>query len=121
MTGPFKVNGVPLKRVNQAYVQATSTRVDLAGVDVAKVEDDRFVRPKVARAKKTEANFFAAAPELSPAEKEAAQKRRAENTALQTAVDKALLNNIKKTPLLKKYLSSRFTIGNTTRVHDRVF
>ena len=63
VTGPFKVNGVPLKRVNQAYVQPTSTRVELKGVDVAKVDDARFVRPVVKRTKKSESNFFAGAPE----------------------------------------------------------
>lgn len=34
VTGPYKINGVPLKRVNQAYVIATSTRVDLGDCDV---------------------------------------------------------------------------------------
>lgn len=34
VTGPFKVNGVPLKRVNQAYVIATSTRLDLCELEV---------------------------------------------------------------------------------------
>ena len=34
VTGPFKVNGVPLRRVNQAYVIATSTKVDVTGVQV---------------------------------------------------------------------------------------
>lgn len=34
VTGPYKVNGVPLRRVNQAYVIATSTKVDLEGFEV---------------------------------------------------------------------------------------
>lgn len=34
VTGPYKINGVPLRRVNQAYVIATSTRLDLEGYKV---------------------------------------------------------------------------------------
>lgn len=34
VTGPYKVNGVPLRRVNQAYVIATSTKVDLGDFQV---------------------------------------------------------------------------------------
>lgn len=34
VTGPYKVNGVPLRRVNQAYVITTSTKVELSDLKV---------------------------------------------------------------------------------------
>jgi large subunit ribosomal protein L6e len=34
VTGPYKVNGVPLRRVNQAYVIATSTKIELGDFKV---------------------------------------------------------------------------------------
>lgn len=37
VTGPFKVNGVPLRRVNQAYVIATSTKVELGDFKVTQI------------------------------------------------------------------------------------
>lgn len=37
ITGPFKVNGVPLRRVNQAYVISTSTKLDLSEFKVRPV------------------------------------------------------------------------------------
>src|SRR4051794_27709291 len=39
VTGPFKVNGVPLRRVNARYVIATSLKVDLSGVPEAKINE----------------------------------------------------------------------------------
>jgi large subunit ribosomal protein L6e len=42
VTGPYAVNGVPLKRVNPAYVISTSTRVSLDGVNTN--VDDAFFR-----------------------------------------------------------------------------
>ncbi|KAF9619954.1 hypothetical protein IFM89_010570 [Coptis chinensis] len=46
--GPFKFNGVPLRCVNQSYVIATSTKVDITGLDVAKF-DDKYFAKEVAR------------------------------------------------------------------------
>jgi large subunit ribosomal protein L6e len=76
VSGPFKVNGVPARRVNQAYVIATSTKVDLpANLDLSRFTDAFFKaaskdeKKKGAKADKGE-ELFAAAPaeacELAP-------------------------------------------------------
>ena len=57
VTGPYKINGVPLRRVNQAYTITTSAKVDIKGADVSKIEDDFFKRDK--KAAKGEEKFFA--------------------------------------------------------------
>ena len=44
VSGPYKINGVPLRRVNQAYVIATSTKVDVSGVDVSEVVDTNLYK-----------------------------------------------------------------------------
>lgn len=49
VTGPFKLNGVPLRRVNQAYVIATSAKVDVSGVDCSGVTDAHFKPDKKVR------------------------------------------------------------------------
>jgi large subunit ribosomal protein L6e len=43
VTGPYAINGVPLKRVNPAYVISTSTRVPLDGV-AANIDETHFKR-----------------------------------------------------------------------------
>jgi len=39
VTGPFKINGVPLRRVNARYVIATSLKIDLDGLDSATIDN----------------------------------------------------------------------------------
>lgn len=58
VTGPFKLNGVPLRRVNQAYVIATSTKVDIAGVNIDKIDDKYFAKQAEKKQKKGEGEFF---------------------------------------------------------------
>ena len=45
VTGPYAINGVPLRRVNPAYVIATATKVSLDGVK-ANVDDAFFKKAK---------------------------------------------------------------------------
>lgn len=107
VTGPYKVNGVPLRRINQAYVQPTSTTVSLTGVDASKIEDEYFARQKTGPAKKgDESAFFKGEAELSEAAKKAIQEKR----TTQAKFDSALLENVKKVEHLKSYLSKRFSL-----------
>lgn len=107
VTGPFKVNGVPLRRVNQAYVLATSTKVDLTGVAVpAKLDDAYFAKPKADKKVKSEAEFF----EKTEAGAKPKKTVAAERVADQKEIDKALVAAIKKTALLKEYLQAPFTL-----------
>merc|ERR1719224_147687 len=65
VTGPYAVNGIPMRRVNQAYCIATSTTVDIKGVDAKKFDDAYFGKAKVsksAKKKKNEEDFMAEAP-----------------------------------------------------------
>lgn len=61
VTGPYKVNGVPMRRVNARYVIATSTSVDLSGVDEAVLkkasEEGYFTKDKASK-KAGEDAFF---------------------------------------------------------------
>ncbi|CCD24628.1 60S ribosomal protein eL6 NDAI_0D03140 [Naumovozyma dairenensis CBS 421] len=108
VSGPFKVNGVPLRRVNARYVIATSTNVSVEGVNVEKFNVEYFTKEKLSKKEKKEANLF---PEQQNREVSAT---RVED---QKSVDKALLAEIKKTPLLKQYLASSFSLKNGDKPH----
>lgn len=64
VTGPYKVNGVPLKRVNQTYTLTTSTKVDIKGADVSKIDDALFKKEKSAK-KAGESKFFSEGSKVS--------------------------------------------------------
>ncbi|SCV99366.1 LAFE_0A01596g1_1 [Lachancea fermentati] len=109
VSGPFKVNGVPLRRVNARYVIATSTRIGLEGVNVEKFNVAYFAREKLTRKQKAESNFFG--------EEQAKKEVQAQRVEDQKVVDKALLAEIKKTPLLKQYLAASFSLKNGDKPH----
>ncbi|CZR60915.1 probable ribosomal protein L6.e.B, cytosolic [Phialocephala subalpina] len=118
VTGPFKINGVPLRRVNARYVIATSHKVDLAGVDSKKVEEvggEKYFAAEKGEKKKGEDAFF------KQGEKAEKKKPSSSRAADQKAVDKALLATIKKEPYLISYLASTFSLRKGDRPHEMVW
>ena len=112
VTGPYEVNGVPLRRVNQAYVIATSTKVDASKVKADKFADAYFGKAKVAKSqkkKKKEEDFFAEGAEKT--------ELSAERKADQAAVDGAL----KCDDMMKKYLKARFSLSKGDKPHKMIF
>ena len=119
VTGPYAVNGVPLKRVNPAFVLATSTQVSLAGVNV-NVDDAWFKRQRTWTQSQLK---NASEARLKRVEQSKQAETQWKETAKQTqkTVDAQLLENIKKVEHLKGYLGTRFTLYNNSKPHELNF
>ncbi len=119
VSGPYAINGVPLRRVNPAYVIATSTKVSLEGVNVN--VDDTFFKS----ARRYTKNELKNASEHRLKKVEAGNQQnsqwRSELKNVQKTVDSKLLENIKKVEHLRGYLGTRFTLTNSSRPHDLKF
>lgn len=113
VTGPFKVNGVPIRRVNQVYVIATSTKIDISTVDASKFTDKYFEK-EVVKKKKTESEFF-------DAEKEDKNTLPSEKKEDQKVLDAVVLEVVGSVPDLKQYLASRFSLRSGMKPHELVF
>lgn len=108
VSGPYLVNGVPLRRVNQSMVIATSTKLDVSGVDASSVTDEMFKATKKTPIK-TADEFFAA--------RKTAVAFPAERKALQDRIDAG----IKFSPEQRLYLKARFALSNGQRPHEMRF
>ncbi|KAL0483079.1 ribosomal protein L6 [Acrasis kona] len=116
VTGPYKVNGVPLRRVDQRYVIATSTKVDVSSVQIPEqVTDKLWAKDKksVKDVKKDdEKKFF---------EKKQQNPLPAEFVQYQQTVDEALIKVIGGTEYLKEFLGTRFSLSNGQYPHEMKF
>jgi large subunit ribosomal protein L6e len=115
VTGPSKLNGVSLRRVNQIYVIATSTKLDLSSANFNDLDDKFFKRVRATK-KNAEKDIFDSKkekPQLSVERLEAQKK-----------VDAAVLNAVKANAdsrLLRRYLKSRFQLWNGVLPHKLQF
>lgn len=113
VTGPYSVNNIPLRRVDQRYVIATSTSIDVSGVDVSKIDDAYFKRQKGSNVSV-----------VMETDEGAGEKKSAlteEKIANQKAVDAVLLPVIEKEPFLASYLKSKFTLSKGQYPHEMKF
>ena len=117
VTGPYKINGVPIKRVNQAYVIPTSTKVELGGLKLDKIDDKFFARAKVSKTGVGKATVFTSRTQLSADEKKKIDAKKVS----QKEVDEGIVAAINKVEHLKAYLKSRFTLRNGAKVHELQF
>jgi len=119
VTGPFKINGVPIRRVNARYVISTSTKVDVSGLDQKTVDKiaspEYFAREKKSRKQKGEEAFL---KQSDKQEKKAPASQRASD---QKSIDKPLLSAIKKEEFLASYLKSSFSLRSGQKPHEMSF
>jgi len=116
VTGPFKINGIPLRRVNQAYVIATSTKIDITNVKIdEKINDAYFAKAAVKGSRSAEEEFFS---EGKPKEKDPLPESKLSD---QKEIDRAILESIKKQEHLAKYLKATWGLSKGQFPHQMKF
>eukprot|EP00931_Biecheleriopsis_adriatica_P042822 TRINITY_DN2442_c1_g1_i7.p2 TRINITY_DN2442_c1_g1~~TRINITY_DN2442_c1_g1_i7.p2 ORF type:complete len:182 (+),score=74.90 TRINITY_DN2442_c1_g1_i7:83-628(+) len=112
VTGPYAINGVPLRRVNQRYCIATSTKVDLKGADYKSVDDKYFARTAdKKKAGKSEEGFFSA----DKAKSEMSQEKKDGQKKMEESIVKGLAAD------MKSYLKARFSLTANMYPHELKF
>merc|ERR1719482_1746507 len=112
ISGPYAVNGVPLRRVPQSYVIATQTKVDISGVKVPAEVNDDFFKKEQTKKKKTDEVFD---------QKEKESTIDESRKAIQKDVDGKIVAAIDKVALLKEYMSSKFSLKKGQKPHEMTF
>ena len=123
VTGPYAVNGVPLRRVNQAYVIATSASIDAGSAKKLEpitktITDEFFARKDKADAKKN-LRKHKSLEDFLKLQSEAKKEVTAERKAKQAEVDAAI--TLKPEMVLSKYLHARFSLSKGSKPHAMSF
>ena len=108
VTGPYKYNGVPLKRVNAAYVLPTNTKINVDGKAAESINDIFFLKVDIKREK--EEDFFV--EDKVKKERITDERKKAQND-VDTLVKKA----VDEVPMMKEYLRNRFALKSGDKPH----
>ncbi|CAM9198662.1 unnamed protein product [Ectocarpus fasciculatus] len=100
-----------MRRVNQAYVIATSMSVDVSKVTIPAADDSYFTREEVAT-KTDEDQFFEQGAKSSTV----SDTRKADQKTVDAGVLAAMKN-----PMLKAYLNAKFSLKKGDRPHEMIF
>merc|ERR1712176_1467064 len=117
VTGPFKLNGTPLRRVNQRFLLATATKIDVSGVKIPDTINDKyFARVKAEKSAKKDGDIFDAKKEgYKPSE-----QRKTDQTAIDTQVLAAIKSH-KEGQALRQYLKATFALSKGQYPHKMSF
>lgn len=121
VTGPFKINGCPMRRISQRYVIGTSGKLDISSVKVPEHLNDAYFKKnkkstKRAVKRKEGEDIFTAKKEKYVA----SEQRKTD----QKTVDNSLLSLIKKHPdrkVLHQYFTAMFGLRSSQYPHRMKF
>merc|ERR1711951_174272 len=117
ITGPHKLNGCPLRRINQRYLLGTTTKIDVSAVSVPEnINDKYFARIKAEKSAKKEGDIFDAKKEgYKPSE-----QRKKDQAAIDTQV-LAAIKKEKEGQALRQYLKAPFALSKGQFPHTMSF
>uniref|UniRef100_A0A183SNU4 Large ribosomal subunit protein eL6 n=1 Tax=Schistocephalus solidus TaxID=70667 RepID=A0A183SNU4_SCHSO len=124
ITGPYSINGIPVRRVHPDYVLATKTVIRLSNFHIPKRLHSKTY---FARSKPNRKDLLMKAAEtifVDKASEETAYKVSDERKKDQIAIDKQVLKAIRQSPsrkLLLAYLKSTFSLSKHDYPHKMVF
>jgi len=115
LTGPHKLNGIPLRRMNQIYVIGTSTKLDLTNAKLDHLDDKVFKRVKKQKKNAENAIFDTKKEKIQLTD---------ERRKLQQEVDEVVIKAVKAHAdgkLLRRYLKTGFQLWNKMLPHKLKF
>ncbi|XP_059173659.1 large ribosomal subunit protein eL6-like [Physella acuta] len=119
VTGPYHLNGCPLRRINQIYVIAikTKTKLDIKSVKVPeRVNDEYFRRLNCKKPKHTEGDIFNTKKEAYAVNDE----RKEDQAKFDRQILEVIRKNLEK-KLLFGYLGAMLSLSNNHFPHKMVF